>query len=295
MPPGFNFPGETDVWQLLRWDLAEHSRAAHFMSSVARLSPGVNLERAQAELHALTTRLAAEHPRTNDGWSARAAWLQHEVAGIFRPALFVMFAAVGLLLRGGVHEPSEPPPRPRHGTRALDGRPVGARRQPAPDWASVLGRECPPGRSGIGAGDCRRVGRRARARGARAHRHPETRGRGRRRDVLAFAVLLCVVVATASGLVPALAVSSGRPPARPAGERASDVARRGTGLRHALVAAEVALAVTLLAGAGLLVRSLSNLAAEQTGFEAGPAVTAQLGLPDTLPTAGRRWPRSTQA
>ena len=42
MPPGFNYPGDTDLWQQLRWDLSQHTRFAHFMESVARLKPGVS-------------------------------------------------------------------------------------------------------------------------------------------------------------------------------------------------------------------------------------------------------------
>ena len=46
MPAGFGFPGETDLWQQLQWDLHYHSRGAHFMESVARLAPGVTADRA---------------------------------------------------------------------------------------------------------------------------------------------------------------------------------------------------------------------------------------------------------
>ena len=288
MPPGFNFPGETDAWQLLRWDLAQHSRAAHFMSSVARLAPAVDLRRAEAELNALTTRLAAEHPRTNDGWSARAAWLQHEVAGIFRPALFVMIAAVGLLLvvactnlanlllaRAAGRE------REMAVRSALGASRIEIGRQYLAESALLAAAGSAVGIAGAWAG--------VRALVAFAPIDiPRLATVGIDVTVLAFAVLLGVAVALASGLVPALAVSSRRllPALREGGRQTT--ARRGTALRNALVAGEVALAVTLLAGAGLLVRSLSNLASERPGFEAGPAVTAQLVLPDTGPYRWRQ-------
>ena len=47
MPPGFGFPGETDLWQQLQWNLKNHSRGAHFMESVARLKPGVTADARQ--------------------------------------------------------------------------------------------------------------------------------------------------------------------------------------------------------------------------------------------------------
>ena len=48
MPPKFHYPDDVDVWQRLRWDLTQHSRAAHFMEAVARLSDGTTFEQAQS-------------------------------------------------------------------------------------------------------------------------------------------------------------------------------------------------------------------------------------------------------
>jgi putative ABC transport system permease protein len=98
MPPGFQYPGETDVWHRLTWDLTQHSRGAHFMESIFRLKPGVALEQANAELRALTKRLGQENPSTNGAWSARVVPLAIEVVGFFRPALFALFGAAAFLL-----------------------------------------------------------------------------------------------------------------------------------------------------------------------------------------------------
>src|SRR6185503_618614 len=72
MPPGFNYPDDTDVWQRLQWDFAQHSRGAHFVEALFRMKPGVTSDRANAELRALTTRLGREFAATNGEWSARA-------------------------------------------------------------------------------------------------------------------------------------------------------------------------------------------------------------------------------
>ena len=85
MPQGFSFPGDTDVWQRLTWDMAQHSRGAHFMESLARLKRGATLKAANAELAVLTTRLGREFKATNSDWSARAVPLAHEVAGFSGP------------------------------------------------------------------------------------------------------------------------------------------------------------------------------------------------------------------
>ncbi|HEX6162714.1 MAG TPA: ABC transporter permease [Vicinamibacterales bacterium] len=102
MAPKFHFPDDVDVWQRVRWDLTQHSRAAHFMEAVARLSPGTTLEQAQSAVEALGTRLAEENPRTNKGYNARLIPLLDEELGYYRPALMVLFGAVALLLIIGV-------------------------------------------------------------------------------------------------------------------------------------------------------------------------------------------------
>jgi predicted permease len=98
MPAGFHFPDDTDVWQRLQWPLATHNRGAHFMGAVARLRPGVTTEAANRELAALGDRLGREFPQTNAGWVPKAVALNDDIAGVFRPGLFALFGASGLLL-----------------------------------------------------------------------------------------------------------------------------------------------------------------------------------------------------
>src|SRR5947208_3860581 len=98
MPQGFQYPNVADVWHRLTWDLAQHSRGAHFMESLFRLKPGVTSEAANGELRALTRRLGKENPSTNGEWNARAVPLAAEVVGFFRPALFALFGAAAFLL-----------------------------------------------------------------------------------------------------------------------------------------------------------------------------------------------------
>jgi putative ABC transport system permease protein len=102
MAQKFHFPDDVDVWQRVRWDFTQHSRAAHFMEAVARLSPGTTFEQAQSAVDALGTRLAQENARTNKGWNSRLVPLLDEELGYYRPALMVLFGAVALLLIIGV-------------------------------------------------------------------------------------------------------------------------------------------------------------------------------------------------
>jgi predicted permease len=98
MPPGFHYPDDVDVWQRLRWDMTQHSRAAHFMEAVARMKPGVTVEQAQAAADALTTRFQTEFVQTNRGWGTRLVPQLDETLGYYRPALAVLLAAVAVLL-----------------------------------------------------------------------------------------------------------------------------------------------------------------------------------------------------
>jgi predicted permease len=100
--------------------------------------------------------------------------------------------------------------------------------------------------------------------------------------VLAFTVLISVATGLAFGLVPALAVVRGEaaPLLRDEGTRTS-ASRQTNRLRGALVAAETALAVVLLVGAGLLVKSFMRLQAVDPGFSPAGVLTARVALPHT--------------
>ena len=98
MPPAFRFPDDIDVWQRLRWDLSQHSRNAHFMESVARLADDVTVERATADARVLAARLGSQFEASNKGWAFTVVPLLDDQLGYYRPALFVLFGAVGLLL-----------------------------------------------------------------------------------------------------------------------------------------------------------------------------------------------------
>ena len=102
MPARMHYPDDVDIWQRVRWDYHQHSRAAHFMEAVARLAPGTTFDQAQSAVHTLGLRLEQENQRTNKGWNSRLIPLLDEELGYYRPALMVLFGAVALLLVIGV-------------------------------------------------------------------------------------------------------------------------------------------------------------------------------------------------
>ncbi|HUJ21028.1 MAG TPA: ABC transporter permease, partial [Bryobacteraceae bacterium] len=94
------FPVWADVWipLSLMEDALKTSRQFHPLEVVARLRPGISEERAQAELQSVARRLAATHPSTNRTVGAAVVPMATHVEGSIRPALLLIWAAVGLVL-----------------------------------------------------------------------------------------------------------------------------------------------------------------------------------------------------
>jgi putative ABC transport system permease protein len=101
MPPQFNAMGaDLDVWAALRVvdPLAAQFRGVHFLRTYLRLKPGVSIEQAQAELASIDQRLEQQYPEENKGRHRRLVSLHEYVVGDTRPALLILFGAVGLVL-----------------------------------------------------------------------------------------------------------------------------------------------------------------------------------------------------
>jgi len=100
MPATFQFPDWADVWlppgPLLGDELTNPVR--HAAAFIGRLRPRVTAQQASARLTALSSRLAAEHPKTSTGWGMRVANLQQDLTAGIRPSLLMLTGAVGLVL-----------------------------------------------------------------------------------------------------------------------------------------------------------------------------------------------------
>ena len=277
MPAGFHYPDDVDVWQRLRWDLTQHSRAAHFMEAVARLAPGVTIAEAQAATEALGTRLQQEFAGTNRGWSARLVPLIDEQLGYYRPALLVLLGAVVLLLVIGVLNVAS-----LLLTRALSrAREVAVRvalgasvRQLVQQW---LGESLVLAVAGALVG----VATAAAALPLIVAFSPVAIPRLAGAGLDARALAVCAVVAAAStlvfGLVPALLLLRGDAGADlKSGERGSSKGSRR--LYSMLVGAEMALACALLVSSALLVRTVGQMTRTVTGVDADDVLTTTIQL-----------------
>ena len=283
-PPGFGFPGErTDVWRPTAWnpDNRAHAsfRRAHWMRPVARLRPGATVAQASAQLQEVVLRLQQQYPETNRVMGAGITPLQEFLTGDVRRPLLVLLGAVALLLLIAcanvgnlllVHAAG----RGRETALRLA---LGAGRGRLVRQALVesLALSLVGGSLGLLLGWW----------GSRAlvRLQPEGMLPVQRIAVDWTVVLFALAITTASGLLFGLAPAlwgRGRAPgdALREGGRAGSAGRGMRRWGDWLVTGEVALALLLTVGAGLLVRSFAELRSVHPGFEAEGLLAATVEL-----------------
>ncbi|HET7293788.1 MAG TPA: ABC transporter permease [Vicinamibacteria bacterium] len=98
MPEGFDVPLGARLWILLRFDEGDRASRGRWLVTVARLKPGVSVERARNDIAAIAAATERERPDFNAGWGATVVPLHADLVRDVKPALVVLMAAVGLLL-----------------------------------------------------------------------------------------------------------------------------------------------------------------------------------------------------
>ena len=99
LPPGFHFPNKTDIWFPANTIFRDNEiRGGHNYLVVGKLKPGVTLEQAQAQMAAIGARLEARYPDSNTNESVAVARMRDDMVGNFQLTLWVMLAAVGVVL-----------------------------------------------------------------------------------------------------------------------------------------------------------------------------------------------------
>ena len=98
MPPGFDYPEQTELWVPLVVDPAEERRDNRFLIGVGRLKPGIEIPQAQAEIDIITQRLAQSFVDTNQFWGIKLTNLHESLVGELRNSLLVLLSAVACVL-----------------------------------------------------------------------------------------------------------------------------------------------------------------------------------------------------
>lgn len=100
MPRDFDFPASTQIWVPLNFDAQPglKQRKAHFLRPIGRLKTGVSLAQAQADTDTVARRLEAAYPDTDTGWNLRLVPLREQLVGNVRSTLYILLGAVGFVL-----------------------------------------------------------------------------------------------------------------------------------------------------------------------------------------------------
>jgi predicted permease len=276
MPAEFRFPDrDVDVWFPAAVD-APYARSRHstWYTGVGRLRPGVTLEQARADLSAVQARLAQQFPDPDRKIGVELRPLKQDLVGGMGRALWLLFGAVSLLLliactniaalfvaRGAARRPEIAMRLSLGASRAAVAGLVMAETLLLALVGGALGLLV--ARSAMAA---------FRALGTELPRMDEVGVDGR---ILLYCSLSTLGVAFASGLAPALRAMR-EDAGLASGESGRTQVAGSQRLQWALVGGQVALSVTLLTGAGLLVRSFHALARVAPGFEKGGVLTFRM-------------------
>jgi putative ABC transport system permease protein len=278
-----------ELWMPFAFTEAHRTPRGRYMSAIARLKPGVELTEAQAQMDTIASGLSKEFPQFDTGWGALLVPMHRELSGDLRPALLVLSGAVAfvlliacanvanLLLARGATRQREIAIR-----SALGAGRIRVIRQLLTESLvlCVLG-----GGLGLLVAQWGLALLLAISPVSLADLGPVHLSY----PVLAFTGVVSIATAIVCGFAPAFEGSRGSvQEALKDGARQIGASVRHRRIRQAFVVGEIALAVVLLVGAGLMIRSFGSLRGVNPGFDARNVLTGRV----TIPT--RRYPNDTK-
>jgi putative ABC transport system permease protein len=282
MPHGFHFPDDAQLWMPLQLDVATNTRTDHWLRGIARLKRHVTPEQAQTDLRVIMDQISRDHPKETYGQTVNTALFQTRTTRDVRPVLLTLMAAVGFVLliacaniaslmlvraaarqreiavRGALGASRSRLVRQFVVESGLLGI-LGAIGGILMSWAAVpaLLRLTPAGTLPVWADFSA--------------------------DLRTWIFIVSVTAGTALlvGGLPALSASRlNLVDALKEGGRSSTAGVAGARVRACLVAAEVAMSVLLLTGAGLMIRTFLNLERQNLGYRVENVTTLYTAAPN---------------
>lgn len=284
MPEGFQPPAflGTDAWQLLQFDMSNGGgRGAAFLRAVGRIADASSLEVAQAQATELGARLEREFPEANVDTGFNLYALQFDMVQQASTALWVLLGAVGfvlliacvnvanLLLARGATRRAELAVRVALGAGR---RTILTQLMTESSLLAGIGGLLGTGLSFVGTATIVRLA----PAGTPLLDQVAVDGR-----ILVFAALVTMLAGALFGVLPALRSVQVQPAPALRGGGRSATGGRSARIRNTLVMGQIGLALMLLVGAGLLVRSFQNLQEIDLGFDPEGVLSMQLQLPST--------------
>ncbi|HEV2150656.1 MAG TPA: ABC transporter permease [Longimicrobiaceae bacterium] len=285
LPRDLRFPREAELWVPLA--LSGHDterRTKHYLMAVARLKPGVSVERAEAEMAAVAASLARTNPASNGGWRVDVVTLREQFVGDLRPSLSLLALAVALvLLIACVNAANLLLSRAIERSREMAVRSaLGATRGRLA--RQLLGEGVVLAlASGVLGVALARIGLPLLV-ALSPVELPAFREIGVDGTVLAFTLAVTLACGVVFGVVPAVRGTSGNlvSPLKEDGGTQASTGRKGRHLQGALVVSEVALAVVLVINATLAVQAFERLQQVDFGFRSDDRLIFDVSLSEGM-------------
>lgn len=284
MPDWLRFRGQPELWIPMAFSSAEQqNHGGHYIVAYGRLKSNVGLEQAGAEMRSLAAKLEEEFPNSNEGWSAYLVPMLEEQVGDSKAMLLVLFGAVGLvLLISCANVANLQLVRAMSRAREFAIRTALGAKKRVLVWQLMT-------ESLILSIVAGAVGVFFASYGIDVLVSSASIPRGEEISidlpVLGFSFVLALLSGIAFSLLPALQ-AAGTDPA-PLVKDGGRGVTAGKGRRRAqgiLVVGEVALALTLLIGVGLLIQSLARLQEVDLGFDSESILTVAVNVPFGYPS-----------
>jgi len=280
MPPNFRFPEVADFWIPAAWKMTEESWHSQYLDVIGRLKPGVTLAQAQADLRALSKEIGAQEPEARAETFLVASDYRERLGRDIRPMMMLLVVAVGFVLLvacANVANLMLARASTRHREVSLR-MAVGATRLGIGRLLLVEGVLVSVAGGVLGL--VLAIWGRDLMLSTIPEEFPYWMSFGMDFVVLAYTFGISALAGILASLAPAFQISDLQlMESLKDGGNATTTGGGRLRLRRALVVGEVALALVLLAGAGLMVRSFLNMADQQKKLRAEGLLTGTVTLP----------------